>query len=479
MPKKGQFIESYMKEAMGHEAMPGPAQKEPKKAKKSAPKDDQQGDAFSDHDALMKITMVAVGELNPYANNPRNNDGAVDAVAESIREFGFKVPIIIDKNKEIIAGHTRLKAAKKLGLKEVPVIIATDLTPAQIKAFRLADNKVAELADWDMEALAEELGGLSDIDMEAFGFDLSEFEDNANPDVVEDEGEPEYVEPVCKRGQVWQLGEHRLMCGDSTKPEDIAKLMQGELADMVVTDPPYNVAYVGKTADALTIQNDSMEDSKFRAFLVDAFSAATEHIKPGGAFYIWHADSEGFNFRTAAKEAGLQIRQCLVWVKNTIVLGRQDYQWKHEPCLYGWKDGAAHYFCSARNLATVIEEDKPDIAHMSKGELQALCKQLLANREQIETSVMYEDKPAKSEDHPTMKPIKLFARQISNSSRPGEIVLDTFGGSGTTIMAAEQLNRQARVMELDPHYCDVIIARWEKFTGMQAELINDLSTGGE
>lgn len=482
MPKKGQFIESYMKEAMGHEAMPGPAQKEPKKAKKSAPKDDQQGDAFSDHDALMKITMVAVGELNPYANNPRNNDGAVDAVAESIREFGFKVPIIIDKNKEIVAGHTRLKAAKKLGLKEVPVIIAADLTPAQIKAFRLADNKVAELADWDMEALAEELGGLSDIDMEAFGFDLSEFEDNANPDVVEDEGEPEYVEPVCKRGQVWQLGEHRLMCGDSTKPEDIAKLMQGELADMVVTDPPYNVDYSSKNkflnyagkgnSNQEDIENDKMDSQDFIEFLIDAFEVAKEHMKQGACFYIWHSETESLNFRLAVQQVGLKIRQCLVWVKNTIVLGRQDYQWKHEPCLYGWKDGAAHYFCSARNLATVIEEDKPDIAHMSKGELQALCKQLLANREQIETSVMYEDKPSRSEDHPTMKPIKLFARQIQNSSRPGEIVLDTFGGSGTTIMAAEQLNRQARVMELDPHYCDVIIARWEKFTGQQAVLLN-------
>ena len=188
-----------------------------------------------------------------------------------------------------------------------------------------------------------------------------------------------------------------------------------------------------------------MEDGQFRAFLIDAFKAATESVKPGGAFYIWHADSEGFNFRVACREVGIQVRQCLVWVKNTIVLGRQDYQWKHEPCLYGWKDGAAHYFCDSRNLATVIEEDKP----------------------------------AASPEHPTMKPIKLFARQISNSSRAGEIVLDTFGGSGTTIMAAEQLNRKERLMEIDPHYCDVIIARWEKFTGQTATLVEECGSNAE
>ena len=429
MPKKKEFITSYMREATGHDAV-----------------EHQQmdRDAFVDHDAALKIEMRSVSELTPYAKNPRNNEPAVDAVAASIREFGFKVPIILDKDGVIVAGHTRLKAAKKLGLKEVPCLIADDLTPEQIKAFRLADNKVAELAEWDMDALNEEMEALTaDFDMSEFGFELEEFEQE--PEVVEDDGEPENVEPIVQPGQVWQLGDHRLMCGDSTKPEDVAKLMAGEQADMWLTDPPYNVAYKGKTKAALTIANDSMEDGQFRSFLIDAFKAATESVKPGGAFYIWHADSEGFNFRAACREAGIQVRQCLVWVKNTIVLGRQDYQWKREPCLYGWKDGAAHYFCDSRNIATVIEEDKP----------------------------------AASPEHPTMKPIKLFARQISNSSRAGEIVLDTFGGSGTTIMAAEQLNRKARLMEIDPHYCDVIIARWEKFTGQTATLVEGCGSNAE
>lgn len=463
MPKKKEFITSYMREATGHDAV-----------------EHQQTDvdSFVDHDAALKIEMRSVSELTPYAKNPRNNEPAVDAVAASIREFGFKVPIILDKDGVIVAGHTRLKAAKKLGMEQVPCLIADDLTPEQIKAFRLEDNKVAELAEWDMDALNEELEALTaDFDMSEFGFELDEFEQDQ--EVVEDDGEPENVEPIVQPGQVWQLGDHRLMCGDSTKPEDVAKLMAGEQADLWLTDQPYNVAYKSKTKAALTIANDNMEDGQFRAFLIDAFKAATESLKPGGAFYIWHADSEGFNFRVACREAGIKVRQCLVWVKNTIVLGRQDYQWKHEPCLYGWKDGAAHYFCDSRNLATVLEEDKPDIAHMSKGDLQKLCKELLANREQYETTVLYEDKPAASPEHPTMKPIKLFARQISNSSRAGEIVLDTFGGSGTTIMAAEQLNRKARLMELDPHYCDVIIARWEKFTGQTATLVEGCGSNAE
>ena len=429
MPKKKEFITSYMREATGHDAV-------------EHQKPDV--DAFVDHDAALKIEMRSVSELTPYDKNPRNNEPDVDAVAASIREFGFKVPIILDKDGVIVAGHTRLKAAKKLGLKEVPCLIADDLTPEQIKAFRLADNKVAELAEWDMDALNEELEALTaDFDMSEFGFELDEFEQDH--EVVEDDGEPENVEPIVQPGQVWQLGDHRLMCGDSTKPEDVAKLMAGEQADMWLTDPPYNVAYKGKTKAALTIANDSMEDGQFRSFLIDAFKAATESVKPGGAFYIWHADSEGFNFRFACREAGIQVRQCLVWVKNTIVLGRQDYQWKHEPCIYGWKDGAAHYFCDSRNLATVIEEDNP----------------------------------AAIPEHPTMKPIKLFARLISNSSRAGEIVLDTFGGSGTTIMAAEQLNRKARLMEIDPHYCDVIIARWEKFTGQTATLVEGCGSNAE
>ena len=227
------------------------------------------------------------------------------------------------------------------------------------------------------------------------------------------------------------------MCGNSTLIDDVEKLMQGNLADMLITDPPYNVDYTGKTKDALKIQNDSMEDSQFRQFLTDAFTAADSVMKPGAVFYIWHADSEGYNFRGACKDTGWQVRECLIWMKNSMVLGRQDYQWKHEPCLYGWKEGASHLWASDRKQTTILEFDKPTASKL----------------------------------HPTMKPIALFDYQIKNNTKGGDIVLDLFGGSGTTIMACEQNGRIAYSMELDPRYCDVIVKRWEDFTGKKAELL--------
>lgn len=266
-------------------------------------------------------------------------------------------------------------------------------------------------------------------------------------------------------------GGHWLICGDSTKEETIRKVLAGQQADLLVTDPPYNVDYVGKTKDALKIENDKKSDSEFHKLLVDAFKAADSGMKPGAAFYIWHADSEGFNFRGACRDIGWQVRECLIWNKNTFVLGRQDYQWKHEPCLYGWKDGAAHYFIDDRTQATVLEDKGLDIDHMKKDEMKALLHDLL--EEKISTTVIEENKPARSEEHPTMKPLKLLARQIKNSSRPGENVLDIFGGSGSTLIACEQLGRHCFMVELDPRYCDVIIKRWEDFTGQQAEKIND------
>ena len=241
-------------------------------------------------------------------------------------------------------------------------------------------------------------------------------------------------------------------------------------ADLLLTDPPYNVDYTGKTKDALKIQNDSMDDQTFRAFLTDAMNAATPVMKPGAAFYIWHASSEGFNFHAACRAAGLHVRQTLVWVKNTMVLGRQDYHWKHEPCLYGWKDGAAHYFTPDRRQTTVVE-DQLDFTKMKKDQLVELLKELYS--EQTPTSVMHEDKPLVSDMHPTMKPIKLMARCIKNSTRTGDVVLDLFGGSGSTMIAAEQLGRKCYMVELDPFYCDVIIDRWEKFTGKVAVLACD------
>ena len=242
------------------------------------------------------------------------------------------------------------------------------------------------------------------------------------------------------------------------------------MIDLYLTDPPYNVDYTGGTKDCLKIMNDKMEDSAFRQFLSDSFSSANEVLKKGAAFYIWHADSEGLNFRRAVNDTGWLLKQNLVWVKNSIVLGRQDYQWRHEPCLYGWKDGAPHYFIDDRSQATVIEDAAVDYRKLKKDELLRLVLKL--TDVSIPNTIIYEDKPTRSELHPTMKPVKLMARLIRNSSRQGERVLDTFGGSGTTLIACEQLNRKCYMMELDPHYCDVIIARWEKLTGKEAVLLS-------
>lgn len=385
----------------------------------------------------MDIINIALKDLKPYENNPRKNDDAVKYVAESIKEFGFKVPIVIDKDNVIVAGHTRYKAAKKLGMTEIPCIIADDLTDEQIKAFRLADNKVAEKAEWDFDLLNTELDDIIDLDMELFGFEDA-LQDDAE-EAVEDEFEVELPpEPKSKLGDIYQLGNNRLMCGDSTVLEDIEKLMGGEQADMLLTDPPYNVNYEGKTKDKLKIKNDQMGNDNFRQFLTDAFSNADMVMKPGAVFYIWHADSEGYNFRGACFDAGWTVRQCLIWNKNSMVMGRQDYQWKHEPCLYGWKEGAGHLWASDRKQTTVINFDKP----------------------------------TRNDMHPTMKPIPLFDYQIKNNTKGGDVVLDLFGGSGTTIMACEQNGRRGYSMEYDPRYVDVIIARWEKFTGEKAVLLN-------
>lgn len=291
----------------------------------------------------MQIYDKPLGWLTPYENNPRNNDEAVEPVANSISEFGFKVPIVATSDGEIINGHTRWKAAKKLKLKTVPVIIADDLTEEQVRAFRLADNKVAEIAQWDIELLLSEIENIGNVDMALFGFTdsdytLDDFDDeDGDTDVLsEEESESEDAQSSSvEYGDIYQLGRHRLMCGDSTSAGDMKELIDGEKIDLYVTDPPYNVAYEGGTEEAMTIMNDSMDDASFRQFLRDAFSVADQHLKPGGAFYIWHADSEGLNFRAAVKETGWLLKQNLVWVKNSIVLGRQDYQWKHEPCLYG------------------------------------------------------------------------------------------------------------------------------------------------
>lgn len=418
----------------------------------------------------MIVKEIAINDIREYEYNPRNNDKAVEAVAESIAQFGFRVPIVIDGDGVIVAGHTRVKAASKLGLDKVPCIVADDLTPDQIKAFRLADNKTAELAEWDMELLEKELRDLTAFDMDAFGFDtlpdiMAEL--YGNTDAADLEEIAEIIEtPICQTGDIWRLGKHRLICGDCTDKAIIAELMDGAKADLLLTDPPYNVAV--ENSAGLTIQNDSMDDAAFYDFLQAAFSAADSAMRDGAGFYIWHGESEGLNFRKACNAAGWDLKQCIVWVKSQITIGRQDYQWKHEPCLYGWKGGGKHYFIKNRKQSTVIDNEI-DLQLLSAEELRKLVKELTEP-----SSVLREDKPQRNAEHPTMKPVPLIEKQVKNSTRRGGKVLDIFGGSGTTLLACEELQRVCYMAEIDPHYCDVIIKRWEDMTGERAECIKTL-----
>lgn len=389
----------------------------------------------------LKIEYIPIEDIKPYENNAKlHPQEQIQQIKNSIIEFGFDDPIAVWKDNIIIEGHGRLIAAQELGYKEIPVIRLDNLTDEQRRAYTLVHNQLTMNTGFDIEMLNIELGGIDRIDMSDFGFEFEpSFGDSSDSEVVEDDFETELPEePKSKLGDIYKLGSHRLMCGDSTSLEDVAKLMGEEKADMLLTDPPYNVAYEGKTEDKLTIKNDNMSDGNFRDFLVNAFKAADSVMKPGAVFYIWHADSEGYNFRGACFDAGWKVRQCIIWNKNSMVLGRQDYQWKHEPCLYGWKDGASHLWASDRKQTTVIDFNRP----------------------------------TKADIHPTMKPVGLFDYQIKNNTKQGDIVLDLFNGSGTTIMACEQNKRVARCMELDPRYVDAAIKRWEDFTGEKAVKLN-------
>ena len=411
----------------------------------------------------MQIEYMDVKELIPYVNNPRRNDAAVEKVAESIRVFGFRVPITLDKNRVIVTGHTRLKAAIRLGMEKVPVIILDDMTEDQVKAFRLVDNKTSEYAEWDFDALAIELHEIQ-MDLGAFDFELP----GAAESVEEDDFKVELPKkPITKLGDIYQLGRHRLMCGDATSSDDLEVLMDFEAADLYLTDPPYNVDYEGTAGKII---NDKQESEQFQEFLTDAFTNANMVLKPGAAFYIWHADSKGYNFRAAAQRTGWKIRQAIIWNKNALVLGRQDYQWKHEPCLYGWKDGAPHYFINDRSFTTVIE-DAIDINKLKLNEARDLLKKLLDPK--VPSTIINEDKPHHNDAHPTMKPLRLLSRLIANSTKQGALVLDTFGGSGSTMMACEQLNRRCFMMELDPRFVDVIIERYEKLTNDKAHRVKE------
>lgn len=392
----------------------------------------------------LTIEYLPIGDLKAYERNAKLHPAEqIQQIKTSIQEFGFNDPVAVWNDNEIIEGHGRLIAAKELGYTEIPVIRLDSLTDEQRKAYMLVHNKLTMDTGFDLELLNIELGSINDIDMTEFGFEFEVFSDDSSEVVEDDYNEELPEEPKSKLGDIYQLGRHRLMCGDSTDAEQVKVLTNGELVDMLLTDPPYNVAYEGKTKDKLKIKNDNMEDTAFRQFLCSAFSAANEVMKAGAVYYIWHAGLEGYNFLGACRDIGWKVREILIWNKNIMLLGRYDYQWKHEPCLYGWKDGASHLWASDRKQTTVIDFNKPN----------------------------------KSDIHPTMKPVGLFDYQIQNNTKGGDIVLDLFNGSGTTIIACEQNGRKAYCMELDPKYVDAAVDRWEKFTGQKAVKLNQKEGG--
>lgn len=418
---------------------------------------------------MLNIEYLSAESLKPYEKNAKiHTPEQIEQIKSSIQQFGMNDPIgIWSKDNIIVEGHGRLIACKQLGFKEVPVIRLDNLSDEERRAYTLIHNQTTMITGFDLDILNQELADIS-FDMQEFGFEEIEEDDI---EVNEDDFQINEVEknPVTKAGDIYQLGNHFLMCGDSTKEYDVKKLMNGNIADLVITDPPYNVNISNSLG--MTIENDNMQEDEFKNFLNDAFYNISHSLKEGGAFYIWYGDCQDIAFRTSCFENKLSIKECLIWVKNHFNLGRQDYQWRHEPCLYGWKEGAGHYFVDDRKQSTVIE-DKINFDNLRKEEAINLLKQIYEDG--ISTTIIHEDKPLMNDLHPTMKPIKLIARLIKNSSKENQIILDLFGGSGSTLIACEQLKRKCFMMEYDPKYADVIIERWEAFTGEKAKLINEI-----
>ena len=416
----------------------------------------------------MKIETLKLKDLTPYEKNAKEHpQKQVEQIKESIQRFGMNDPIAVWGKKNIIVeGHGRFLACKELGIEEVPCIRLDHMTDVERREYTLIHNKTTMNSGFIDEILEDELREImaldGDINLADFDFKAPQVElENLKEDNFEVK-EPK--EPKAQYGDIYQLGNHRLMCGDSTKKEDMEQLMDGELADLIMTDPPYNVNYEG---EAGKIMNDHMEDESFVQFLTKAFRTMNDALRAGGVWYIWHASLPQGQFTRALVNCGMTYRQILIWNKDTFTLGRQDYQWKHEPCFYGWKEGKAHYFVNDRTLSSVIEEKAKKLDGMKTPELKAYIKELL-NNQTIPTDVINEEKPQRNDKHPTMKPIKLLGRLILNSSKKNDIVLDPFGGSGSTLITCEQLNRRGYSMELDPKFVDVIIERWEEFTGQKA-----------
>ncbi|WP_455223626.1 site-specific DNA-methyltransferase [Granulicatella sp.] len=390
----------------------------------------------------MQYFLANVNDLIPYIRNARtHSESQIAQIAASIKEFGFLSPILIAEDNTILAGHGRLAAAQKLGLKQVPCVKENYLTETQRRAYIIADNRLSLNAGWDDEMLAIELSELQDVDfdLDLLGFDESElasiFEDGKEVedddfDVTEELNKPSF----SKVGDIWTLGRHRLICGDSTKEETYKRLMDGKKANLVVTDPPYNVNYEGSAGK---IKNDNMDNDKFYNFLLDAFSNMEKVMADDASIYVFHADTEGLNFRKAFNDAGFYLSGCCIWKKPSLVLGRSPYQWQHEPCLYGWKKKGKHQWYSGRKETTIWEFEKPK----------------------------------KNADHPTMKPIPLLAYPITNSSMSNTLILDPFGGSGSTLIACEQTERSCYTIELDEKFCDVIVKRYIEQVGTDKDVL--------
>lgn len=418
----------------------------------------------------MKIIKKPIGDLIPYDKNAKEHpQEQINQIKHSIQEFGFNDPIAIDENNIIIEGHGRLQALKELGHNTVECIVLDHLTETQKKAYIIAHNKLTMNTGFNLETLREELEAIKamDFDLTITGFELDELDTILNIDDLDNVEEDNYElelpnEPTSEYGDIWVLGKHRVMCGSSIEEYDVDTLLQGEQIDLIVTDPPYNVNY--ESSHGMKIQNDHFENSNlFYEFLLQYFKQATQHTKPGAPIYVFHSDTERVNFQNAMKESGFELKQVLIWVKNALVMGRQDYHWRHEPILYGWKSGGAHKWYGGRQHDTVIDDKvRHSVSSMKKQELVDLIKLLLQDDE-LPNTVIYEDKPILNDIHPTMKPIKLLARTIINSSKQHDLVYDGFGGSGSTLIASEQLNRTSYIMELDGKYVDAVVNRYYNY----------------
>lgn len=423
------------------------------------------------------------GQIEGLPKNPRFiRDNKYKKLVQSIKDdpemLELRELLVYDTNDEkkqfvVIGGNMRYRVLKELGYKEAPCKIIPNGFPIEkLKRIVLKDNSSFGEIDFDLLINEWELEEIESAAIEIPNIDTPKLEEEAEEDNFDVSANTPKV-AKAKVGDIYVLGQHRLICGDSTKEKYLRYLMMDDVADLLLTDPPYNVNYTGGVKSKREgIENDNMEDSAFLHFLSKAFTEADKFLKRGGAFYIWHAGLEGCNFRKAVRNIDAwSLKQIIIWNKNTFTLGRQDYQWKHEPCLYGWKEGASHYFTDKRNLSTIIEEELKNIEEMTKEDMKNI---LIKIREELPTTVFNENKPLKSEDHPTMKPIPLIGKQILNSTRRGDIVLDLFGGSGTTLIACEQIGRRCRIVEFEPQYVDVIIKRWEEQTNLKAEFLANI-----